>query len=89
VAFYNGDTESVDEGIVSSSIWTSIRPLTKTPITSFTPNRKGGFDVYTPQGLRATLSQINTTWSTASGSGAPNTRRTWRCYSESRGGPQS
>jgi len=28
------------------------------------------------------------TWSTASSSGAPNIRRTWMCWSSSRGGPQ-
>jgi len=31
---------------------------------------------------------LKTTWSTASSSGAPNTRRTWTCWSGARGGAQ-
>ena len=44
VAFYDGVTTSVDKGRATDVIWTSVRPLTQSPTTSFSKLERYGFD---------------------------------------------
>jgi len=45
-------------------------------------------DQQVKRGDSASLLSRDSTWSTVSSSGAPSARRTWSCWSMSRGGPQ-
>jgi len=55
VAFYDPSDQRTTEELRMSSIWTSLRPLTQFPMTSFSLHWRDGFDGCTVQYMRNRL----------------------------------